>query len=277
MPMPRIDSHQHFWRYTADEHPWITDGMAGLRRDFLPDDLAPHLTRLGFDGSVLVQVQQTVDETRWLVSLAESYPFIRGVVGWVDLRSARVVASLEDLAQHPRLTGVRHIVQAEPDGFMLRDDFLRGVAHLERFGLVYDVLIYERQLAEAIEFVSRFPRQPFVLDHIAKPKIAAGDIAAWRTQLRQMAARPNVVCKLSGMVTEAHWSSWTRDQIRPYLDTAIECFGAPRLMIGSDWPVCTLAASYEDTMAIVLDVVSSWSDAERDAVLGGTAVRVYGL
>ncbi|MCC7010134.1 MAG: amidohydrolase family protein [Acidobacteria bacterium] len=273
----RIDSHQHFWRYSAAAHPWITDRMAAIQRDFLPPDLAPHLGAAGFDGSVLVQVLQNVEETRWLLRLADEHPSIRGVVGWVDLCSDEAVVQLDELSQHPRLVGVRHIVQAEPDGFMLRDDFLRGIAHLERFGLAYDVLVVERQLPEAVDFAARFPRQRFVLDHIAKPRIAAGEIREWRRHLGAMARLPNVVCKLSGMVTEADWSSWTRENVRPYLDAAIECFGPGRLMIGSDWPVCTLAATYEETMAIVLDTVAAWSEDERDAVLGGTAIRTYGL
>lgn len=273
----RIDSHQHFWRYSAADHPWITEQMSVIQRDFLPRDLKPHLDAIGFDGSVLVQVLQDVDETRWMLQLADEHPSIVGVVGWVDLCSANAAAQLDEISQHPRLVGVRHIVQGEPDGFMLREDFLRGVALIERFGLTYDVLIFEHQLAEAVQFVSHFPRQRFVLDHIAKPRIKTGDIKDWRWHMRAMSRMPNVVCKLSGMVTEADWQTWTRAGIQPYLDTAIECFGAERLMIGSDWPVCTLAASYEDTMGIVLDTVASWSPAERDAVLGGTAAKAYGI
>lgn len=277
MPPPRIDSHQHFWRYNARDHAWITPAMSRLQRDFLPDDLTPHLSAAGFDGTVLVQVQQTLDETRWLLQLAEEHPVIRGVVGWVDLCSPQVAADLDDISQHPALVGVRHIVQAEPEGFLRRDDFQRGVAHLERFGLIYDVLIVERQLAEAIAFVARFPAQHFVLDHLAKPRIRDGAIDEWRRHLAALARMPNVTCKLSGLVTEADWASWTRDQLRPYLETAIECFGPDRLMIGSDWPVCTLAARYEDVMAIVVDTVADWSADEQDKVLGGTAMRVYGL
>jgi len=273
----RIDSHQHFWRYSVDDHAWITREMAAIQRDFLPDDLAPHLRAIGFDGSVLVQVQQQVDETRWMLRLADEHPSILGVVGWVDLCSPDVVVQLDEISQHPRLVGVRHIVQAEPEGFMRRDDFRRGIALLERFDVTYDVLIFSPQLAEAVEFVTDFPRQPFVLDHIAKPPIRTGDIKDWRWHLRAMARLPNVVCKLSGMVTEADWTAWTRDQIRPYLDTAIECFGPDRLMIGSDWPVCTLAASYQETMAIVLDTVASWSADEQEKVLGGTAAKTYRL
>ena len=176
---------------------------------------------------------------------------------------------------HPRLVGVRHIVQSEPDGFLARPDFLCGVAAIERFGLTYDVLVYERQLPDAIEFVSRFPRQSFVLDHIGKPDIKGGRIEDWRRNLRRLAEFPNVVCKLSGLVTEADWTAWTPARIRPYVETTMECFGAERLMIGSDWPVCTLAATYRETMALVMDAIADWSDAERDAVLGGTAARVW--
>jgi L-fuconolactonase len=273
----RIDSHQHFWRYRAAGYPWIGDHMAGLRHDFLPADLKPELDAVGFDGSILVQVRQTVDDTRWMLELADRHAFILGVVGWVDLRSPTVVADLEEIARHPKLVGARHVVQDEPDGFLLGAAFCRGVAALQRVGLTYDILVYERQLAEVAAFAARFPAQPFVLDHVGKPEIRSGRVTDWRRHLRALARLPNVVCKLSGLVTEADWTAWTRDQIRPYLETAIECFGPDRLMIGSDWPVCTLAATYRQTMALVMDEVAGWPAADRDAVLGGTAMRVYGL
>lgn len=275
--MRRIDSHQHFWHYDAARLDWINERMGALKRDFLPADLEREMAAIGFDGSVLVQVEHSLAETRWLLELADQHDFILGVVGWVDLRSPTVAAELEDLSQHPKLVGIRHIVQNEPDGFLLGQDFLRGVAHIARFRLTYDVLIYARQLPEAVDFVSRFPNQSFVLDHIAKPDIAHGHITDWRWHMRALSRFPNVVCKLSGMVTEADWAHWTPADIQPYLDVAIECFGPERLMIGSDWPVCTVAATYAQTMALVTDVVSTWSAAERDAVLGGTAARVWGL
>jgi L-fuconolactonase len=278
-----IDAHQHFWRYDPAEYGWIDESMRVLRRDFLPADLAPSLTAAGFDACVSVQARQTLDETAWLLELAASNTCIAGVVGWVDLQSPEVEEDLAALAGQKKLVGVRHIVQTEPDDFLLRPAFQRGIGLLERFGLAYDILIYPRQLKTAAQFVSRFPSQRFVLDHLAKPDIrrqqslrqGSGPVAEWREDLLRLAAFPNVCCKLSGLVTEADWHSWTADQIRPYLDAAFACFGAGRLMIGSDWPVCTVAAPYERTMAVIGDYVAQCSDAERRAVLGGTAARFY--
>jgi L-fuconolactonase len=273
-----IDSHQHFWQYDAAAYDWIDDSMPGLRRDFLPGDLKPEMTAAGVDACVAVQARQTVDETRWLLSLADSHPFVAGVVGWVDLQADDVPARLESWAGHPKLVGVRHIVQAEADDrFLLRPAFCRGIARLEQFGLAYDILIYRRHLPVAAEFVARFERQPFVLDHLAKPNIRQNEIDDWARDLRRLAAFPNVCAKLSGLVTEADWQNWTAAQIRPYLDVAFECFGADRLMIGSDWPVCTLASGYARTMAVVTDYVSALSRDEQAAVLGGNARRLWKL
>src|SRR5262245_8953229 len=274
----RIDAHQHFWRYDAAEYGWIDDSMQVLRRDFLPAELKGELSAAAVDACVAVQARQTVAETRWLLELAEANPFIAGVVGWVDLQADDVEAQLERFARHPLLVGIRHIVQSEPDdAFLLRPAFMRGVAALEAHGLAYDVLIYPRHLAVAAEFVRRFPRQPFVLDHLAKPPIASGDRSGWAKDLRQLAECPNVMAKLSGLVTEADWRHWTPAQIEPYLDVACECFGADRLMIGSDWPVCTVAASYSRTTNVVFDWVARLSASERDAILGGNATRFWRL
>ena len=271
----RIDAHQHFWRYKRAEYGWIDDSMDVLRRDFRPTDLKPQLDDLGFDACVAVQARQTPAETTWLLQLADTFPFIAGVVGWVDLQSPDIERELEVLSAHPKLVGVRHIVQSEPDDFLLRPDFLRGIALLRRFDLPYDILIYPRHLKTARDFVVRFPDQRFVLDHMAKPEIRTGAIDEWRTDLKNLARLPNIYCKLSGLMTEADWRGWTEDELRPYLDVAFECFGADRLMIGSDWPVCTLAAPYDMTMTAYLDYLIRCSDAERAAVLGGTAERFY--
>ena len=274
----RIDAHQHFWRYSASEYGWIDDSMGVLRRDFLPPDAETEMARAGLDACVAVQVRQTLEETRWLLSLADRHRSIVGVVGWVDLQSPDVHAQLVELRSHPRLVGVRHIVQSEADDrFLLRSEFCRGISHLEELDLAYDILIYRRHLRVAAEFASRFPRTRFVLDHLAKPDIKGGDLTGWADDLRALAAHPNVVAKLSGLVTEADWRFWRPDQIEPYLDVALECFGANRLMIGSDWPVCTVAADYARTMNVVIDYVSKLSAAERDAVLGGTARRFWRL
>ena len=274
----RVDSHQHFWRYDAQDHAWIEERMGALKRDFLPADLSPRLAEAGFTACVAVQTLHRLDETAWLLELAERNPFVAGVVGWVDLCSPEARAQLERVAHQPKLVGVRHVVQGEPDDhFLLRPDFGRGIALLEEFGLAYDILIYTRHLPAAVEFVRRFPRQRFVLDHLAKPEIARGEIRAWSRGLRELAAAPNVVAKLSGLVTEADWKSWTADQVRPYLDVAFECFGPGRLMIGSDWPVCTLAADYGRTMSLVTQYLEDRPAAERDAVLGGNAAAFWNL
>jgi len=274
----RIDAHQHFWKYDPVEYPWIDDGMQPLRRDFLPEDLEPQLRRSGFDACVAVQVRQSLDETRWLLDLADRHPFVGGVVGWVDLLSEEAGAQIEAFAGQPKLVGFRHIVQSEPDDhFLLQPEFCRGIALLETFDLAYDILIYPRHLPVAADFVRRFEGQRFVLDHLAKPEIARGEVRAWERDLRALAASPNVYCKLSGLVTEADWRSWTGEQIRPYLDVAFDCFGAGRLMIGSDWPVCTVAADYARTMDVVMNYLGEFSAPDRDAVLGGNARRFWRL
>jgi L-fuconolactonase len=271
-----IDAHQHFWHYDPREYAWIDDRMEALRRDFMPDDLVPHLDQAGVDATIAVQTRQTREETDWLLRLAEAHPFIAGVVGWTDLRADAVEASVERLRHQPRLAGIRHIVQSEPDDrFLLDPAFGRGIAALGGVGLPYDILIYPRHLPVAAEFVSRFPSQTFVLDHLAKPEIRNGAIDEWACDLRRLAGAPNVWCKLSGLVTEADWQSWTPQQIQPYLDVAFESFGAERLIAGSDWPVCTLAADYSRTMAVVRDYLGRLSSIERAAVLGGNAEEVY--
>jgi L-fuconolactonase len=272
-----IDAHQHFWNYNHSEYDWIDDAMASIRRDFLPAELKPLLENNGFQGSVVVQVRQALEETHWLLKLAEDNPFILGVVGWVDLRSPRLRAELESLAGKPKLVGIRHIVQNEPDGFLLQPDFLRGISILAEFDIAYDLLIYPKHLPIAVEFVRRFPRERFVLDHLAKPPIKSGAIDLWARGIRELASFPNVQAKVSGLVTEADWQSWTPEDVRTYLDVAFECFGPGRLMIGSDWPVCTVAATYERTMNLVRDYLSRYTAEEREAVLGGNAAKFWQL
>lgn len=273
-----IDAHQHFWIYDQREYGWIDDSMAALRRDFLPADLKPELQRSGFQGCVAVQARQMLEETRWLLELAEQDPFILGVVGWADLRSPRLRFELESLAGRSKLVGVRHIVQSEPDErFLLQPDFLRGIAMLEEFDLAYDILVYTRHLSVAAEFVARFPLQRFVLDHMAKPPIKSGALDAWARGIRELAGFPNVYCKVSGLVTEADWQAWKPEDMRPYLDVAFKCFGASRLMIGSDWPVCTVAAPYAQVMNVVKDYLGKFTEVEREAVLGGNAAAFWRL
>lgn len=273
----RIDAHQHFWRYSPDTHAWIDDTMSALRRDFLPSDLEPLLREAGFDGCVAVQAQQDPAETEWLLALADAHPFIRGVVGWVDLCAPDVCDQLHRLAAHPRLRGVRHVVQDEPKGFIAGADFRRGIAALAEFELAYDILIYARQLDEAADLVRAFPEQRFVVDHIAKPSIRTHEIERWSRGIDALARHPNVYCKLSGMVTEADWSAWTHADLEPYIDRVFDAFGAERIMVGSDWPVCTVVATCEDVMAIPMRYTASLSAADREAVLGENAVAFYQL
>lgn len=271
----RLDSHQHFWCYDAAQYPWIPQGSA-LHRDWLPDDLTPLLAETQLDGCIAVQARQTLEESRWLLSLADTSPIIKGVVGWVDLRSAHVGEQLEELSRHRKFVGVRHVVQDEPDAnFMLGEDFLRGISLLHRHGLTYDILIFPKQLPAAIELVRQFPQQAFVLDHIAKPAIKDGTLEPWREQIRELAQARNVTCKVSGMVTEARHDGWKADDFKPYLDTVFEAFGAGRIMFGSDWPVCLLAGRYTQVSGLVGDYVAELSAEERSAVFGSTAESFY--
>jgi L-fuconolactonase len=274
----RIDAHQHFWHYNRAEYEWIDDSMATLRRDFLPADARRSMQSAGVDAGVAVQARQTIEETLWLLSLADAHPFIAGVVGWVDLQADDVRSQLERVATHAALVGVRHIVQAEADDrFLLRPAFCRGIGALEEFGLAYDILIYPRHLPYAEELVSRFERQRFVLDHLAKPDVRGGRLSEWERDLRRLAQAPNVFAKISGLVTEADWHHWTAEQLRPCFDVAFDAFGADRLMVGSDWPVCTVAGDYGRVMGVVTEYLANRSAEEREAVLGGTAGRFWKL
>jgi L-fuconolactonase len=274
----RIDAHQHFWHYDPAAHTWMTDAMASLKRDYLPADLQPLLRAAGLQGTVAVQAQQNVKETEWLLGLADQYDFIRGVVGWVDLRSPAVGDTLARLAAHPRLVGVRHIVHDEPDDdFMLRPDFLRGLAALSEFDLAYDLLLFPQHLPVAVEVVRQFPRQRFVLDHIAKPPIKAGTLAPWEAGLRALARFDNVCCKVSGMVTEARWRAWQPEDFAPFVKVVFDAFGSHRLMFGSDWPVCTLAADYGEVVALALRHTRALDAAAEERVFGGNAEAFYKL
>jgi L-fuconolactonase len=274
----RIDAHQHFWIYDAREYEWIDESIASLRRNFLPDDLQPELRRHDFHGCVAVQARQSLDETHWLLELAERATFILGVVGWVDLREPDLRAQLKTLTKNPKLVGIRHIVQSEADDrFLLQPDFLRGISLLEEFNLAYDILIYPKHLSVAAEFVGRFPRQRFVLDHLAKPFIKHAIVQPWEAEIRELAKFPNVYCKLSGLVTEADWQAWTPDQLAPYLDVAFDCFGPGRVMFGSDWPVCTVAGSYSRVFQGIENYARRFPVEVQEAVLGRNAAAFYGL
>lgn len=267
----------HFWRYSRQEYGWIDDTMQPLRRDFLPPDAAALMREAGMDACVAVQARQTIDETRFLLDLAAQYPFIAGVVGWVDLRAADLDEQLAELSAHRKFFGLRHIVQAEPDDFLRGSEFRRGVARLERFGFAYDILIHARQLPAAIDFAAALPDQRLVLDHLGKPDIRGNGFDSWRRGLDRLAKHPHVRAKLSGLVTEADWTAWTVEEIHRYIHAALDSFGADRLMIGSDWPVCTLAAAYPQVVGLVRSAIADRPASERAAIMGGTARTFWNL
>jgi len=273
----KIDAHHHFWHYNTQDYGWISDEMAVLRRDFLPADLKPELDRAGIDRVVSVQARQCVEETEWLLKLAGENDFIAGVVGWLPIASPEFPALLERFAANPKLRAIRHVVQDEPDDrFILGEAFNRGIDRLLNTHLVYDILIFERHLPYAIEFVKRHSEeQVFVLDHIAKPKIAAGEMQPWADNLRRLAAFPNVYCKLSGLVTEADIHNWTPDQLRLYVEVVLDAFGPGRVMFGSDWPVCTCATTYSAWRGLVGDFISKLGEHEQAQIMGGTALKAY--
>jgi L-fuconolactonase len=274
----KIDAHQHFWQFDPVRDAWITESMTALRRDFTPDDLKPCLDQHGFDGTVAVQADQSEDETNYLLALADVHDWIKGVVGWVDFRASNLRDRLEHFRQFPKLKGFRHVVQSEPDElFLLRTEFLAGIRTLGQYNFTYDLLIYPNHLGVAREFVARFPNQPFVLDHLAKPYIRQGVVDRWKPDILALARHENVCCKVSGLVTEADPEHWQREDFRPYLDAVVEAFGVDRLLFGSDWPVCLLAAHYEQVVELVEDYFSGFSDVEKAKLWGGNAALFYNL
>jgi L-fucono-1,5-lactonase len=278
-----IDAHHHLWRYTAAEYGWIDEEMKALRRDFLPNNLRAAMAEAGVDGTVAVQARQTLEETRWLMDLAEANDAIRGVVGWAPIAGEEFPGCMEEFDGRPKLKGLRHVIQGERDEhYILREDFNSGIRTMLGSGLVYDILIYERHLPQTIDFVDEHPEQVFVLDHIAKPLIGAGQLEPWAARMRELVRRENVWCKVSGMVTEADWRAdavraSSLETLRPYLDAAVEAFGPARLMAGSDWPVCLLASGYGQWWGLLREYFAGFSEAERGMVFGGTAAEVYQL
>jgi len=275
----RIDSHQHFWKFDPVRDAWITPEMHVIQRDFLPGDLKPILEQNGIDGCIAVQADQSEDENDFLLDLAGKHDFIRGVVGWVDLRSPDIEQRLLHYKRYPKLKGFRHVLQGEHDrALMLKPSFKRGIGCLTAYGYTYDILIYPDQLGYTRDFVATFPDQPFVLDHIAKPHIKDRFITEeWKAAIRAVAAYENLYCKISGMVTEADWHHWKPEHFRVYLDTIVEAFGTNRIMFGSDWPVCLVAASYAQVKQIVADYFSAFSETEQTAFFGGNAIKFYKL
>ena len=276
--MLKIDSHQHFWKYSPVNHRWITDDMQLLRKDFLPEDFGPVLEENGFDGCVLVQADQTLEENDFQLQNAERYDFIKGVVGWVDLQAADIREQLERLSTYDKLKGFRHVLQGEQDrALMLKPAFLNGIGKLAQFGFSYDILIFPDQLKYVIEFVKQFPDQRFVLDHIAKPDIKHGKIADWKADIMELAKFENVCCKVSGMVTEADWAEWTPADFIPYLDVIFGAFGTNKVLFGSDWPVCLVAADYTQVLSLMKRYMLGFSESEQQAFWGGNAVKFYNL
>jgi L-fuconolactonase len=272
-----IDSHQHFWKYDAARHAWITDAMSAVQRDFMPEEFARERKANGVDGSIVVQVDQTEEETQFLLDLAESDESIVGVVGWVDLRSPSVEERMQYFTQFKKLCGFRHIVEVEPNDFLVDPDFARGISRLKEFNFAYEILIYPKQLPAAIDLVARFPEQKFIVDHAAKPLIKAGALEPWAAYMKTIAQNPNVHCKVSGLVTEADWTAWKPEDFRPYLDVVFDAFGPERLMFGSDWPVCLLAASYKQVKELVEAYVDKNASAHKEQIFSGNALRFYGL
>lgn len=275
--MLKVDSHQHFWVFDPLRDSWITEDLVNIRRDFLPDDLKPILDRNNVSACVAVQADQSEEETRFLLDLAERNNFISGVVGWTDLRSVELIKRLEHYQAYPKLKGFRHIVQAEDEGFMLSADFLKGISALKDFDLTYDILVRSSQIKEAVKLVELHPDQRFVLDHIGKPPIKSGSIRTWETDIRQLALHENVLCKLSGMVTEADLGTWTPADVYPYMDIVMNAFGAKRIMFGSDWPVCTLAAEYKEVCGLVSAFLDQMGGFERELIWSRNAVEFYKL
>jgi L-fuconolactonase len=276
--MDTIDAHHHLWRYTPAEYGWINEEMQQLRRDFLPKDLIEEIAAAGIDGTIAVQARQTLEETRWLLDLADNTAAIRGVVGWAPIAGEEFPACMEEFDGREKLKGLRHVIQGEKDEhYILREDFNSGIRTLAGSGQVYEILIYERHLEDTIHFVDEHPDQVFVLDHMAKPLIAAGVMEPWASRMRELGERENVWCKVSGLVTEADWKTWTPETLKPYIDVAVEAFGPERLMAGSDWPVCLVATDYKQWFSVLRSYFGAFSEAEQARVFGGTAIEVYGL
>lgn len=273
-----VDSHQHFWKYDAAQHSWISDEMAAIRRDFLPEEFAAECDANGVDASVAVQVDQTEEETLFLLDLAERHSRIAGVVGWIELRSPQIGERLQFFSRFSKLRGFRHIAQSElDDRFLVNREFTRGIAQLREFGLTYDILIYPRQLPAARQLIEKFPEQPFAIDHLAKPEIRTRRMAEWAAHMKSIGRDSKTFCKVSGMVTEADWHGWRPEDFKPYLDVVFDAFGPERLMFGSDWPVCLLAASYSQVKRIIEDYVKGATPADKAKIFGGNAMRFYGI
>lgn len=275
--MKRIDAHQHYWLYNKRDYGWISDEMVALRRNFLPDDLQEEICAAGIDRTIAVQARQSLEETEWLLKLAGEHDFIAGVIGWLPLAADNIDELLRKYTADPKLVGLRHVIQDEPDErFILGEAFNRGVRAMLKHRLTYDILIFDFHLPQAIKFVDGHPpEQIFVLDHIAKPKIRRGELEPWRSHIRELAARQNVFCKISGLVTEADLKNWQPDDFKIYLDEALAAFGSSRLIFGSDWPVCTAGVTYRDWVALIENYICKLSQDEQNNIMGLNARNAY--
>lgn len=272
-----IDAHVHFWKYDRQRDAWITNDMKTLQQDYLPEHLLPVLKRNEIDGVVAVQADQSELETHFLVEMAKTHGFIKAVVGWIDFREADIEKRLTYFSQYPVIKGWRHIVQAEPAGFLADSSFLKGIRLLQQYGYTYDLLIHEHQLAEAVTFARQLPEQPIVVDHMAKPAIDKKEFAAWEKGIRSLAALPNVYCKLSGLLTEANWKQWSAADFYPCLDVVMNAFGTQRLMFGSDWPVMLLSGIYVQWKSLIEKYMENLSGESKAAIMGGNAIDFYHL
>jgi len=272
-----IDAHQHFWTYDAVTHEWINDEMSVIRKDFLPAQLEPVLKQNGINGCMAVQADQSEKETDFLLQLAGEHDFIKGVVGWVDLRGENIRERLDHYKAFSLLKGFRHVLQGETPEFMLQPGFINGIAALQEYQFTYDILVFPQHLKAVLELISQFPHQPFVIDHIAKPYIKDGLITEWKRDMEQLSAFENVYCKISGMVTEADYHHWKPADFTPYLDTTVNAFGTKRILYGSDWPVCLVAAEYMDMLNIVKTYFASFTETEQQDFFGNNATRFYQL
>ena len=271
----KIDAHNHFWKYDPVRDAWIGEGMEAIKRDFFPEDFAPVLAENGMDGCIAVQADQSENETQFLLDLANDHDFIKGVVGWIDLQADDIDSRLEKFESLHLLKGFRHIAQAEANDFLVSDKFLKGIASLSKTDFTYDILVFPPQLSAAVELVNRFPQQAFVLDHIAKPYIKKGAIDIWKKHIEKLATYEHVYCKLSGLVTEANWTNWAPEDFIPYLDVVVESFGIDRIMFGSDYPVCLIAASYGEVLGIIEGYFDSFSAGEKEKIFGKNATHFY--
>jgi L-fuconolactonase len=273
-----IDTHQHFWIYEAEKHAWIEDDMDSIRRDFLPSDLKPLYKKHGVAGCIAVQADQTLKENDFLLEQAETSDFIKGIIGWVDLRSSELKSDLDNYAQYPIIKGYRHVVQAEPDPlFLLRKQFLNGISELQKRNLVYEILVFPYQLPSVLEFVKLFPNIKFVIDHIAKPYIKEGYFESWALLMKELGQIENVTCKISGMITEANYITWTTQEILPYMELVLEAFGPKRILYGSDWPVCLVAGNYGKVLRLAREFSSMLSENEQTDFFYNNAQRIYNL